>query len=437
MEPLQAVEQFLKEHQVDGNQLLLACSGGVDSMVLLHLFQELGFKPALAHCNFLLRAKDSDEDEEFLRQYSQAHHLQFFTKKFDTSAFAEKRGISTQMAARELRYDFFEQLLVQHKLKHLAIAHHADDSVETILLNLGRGTGLSGLAGILHQAGKIIRPLHRCFRSEIVSYAYKNNLKWREDASNQKVDYQRNYIRHRVVPRYREAFPSFENSIQKSLAYLDEDRELFKHLVADQLDQLLKFENDTELLDIAKLTKSKHVKALLRHWLMPKSRFDLEAIYHSLSAESGAYFKAGNYELVRDRTHLILKPTGSPEPSEFLINETDSAIDQPISMQMEKLAVENFSLDPAKTAAALDFDQLQFPLKLRRWKNGDRFYPFGMKGAKKLSDYFVDRKYSLFDKQEAWLLCSGDDIVWIVNERIDNRYCITDKTKTVYFVRLK
>lgn len=430
------ISNFLKEHHIDGNRLLLACSGGVDSMTLLHGLLKTGHKPAVAHCNFQLRGAEADKDAAFVKDYCTKHGLAFFIRKFDTASYAAEKKISIQMAARELRYSFFQEVLAEHTLDFLAVAHHADDSLETILLNLGRGTGLTGLAGIRAVTAKVVRPMHLCTKKEILEYAHQQQLQWREDASNEKEDYQRNQIRISVAPRLREVFPSFESSFTKSLTYLDEDRQLFESLLNKELELLTSTSGDEERLNIRLLLKTGNPKALLRHWLFPKAIFDLNAIFNSLTGESGSFFESGEWQLLKDRDVLILKRVHLQTADEFLINENDEAITLPFPMKMERKNAATFELSSSAASAALDFQKLVFPLKLRRWKKGDRFRPFGMKGAKKLSDYFVDRKYSRFDKDNAWLLCSGDDIVWIVNDRIDDRYKISNTTKTVYFARL-
>lgn len=431
------VKQFLDHNHADGNRLLLACSGGVDSMVLLYILVSLGYKPHVAHCNFQLRGADAHADEDFVEQYCKALGLTVHVKRFNTKEYAAEQGISIQMAARDLRYTFFKDLLNKHTLQAVATAHHAGDSLETILINLGRGTGFTGIAGIRSKTETAVRPLLSFTKKEILEYAKAHGLNWREDASNQKEDYQRNFIRLQVLPKLGEAFPNFEVSSKKSLHYLEEDRELFKSLVQSKLQLLVKKQAESEKLHISKLIKTGSAKALLRHWLLPKGAFDIEAIYNSLNRDSGAFFQTENHRLLKDREFLILKPNGgNSSEEEYFIEESASNITQPIYMEMEQINAAGFELNRSSGMVALDFDKLQFPLKLRHWKKGDKFVPLGMKGAKKVSDYFVDRKFSRFKKEETWLLCSGHNIVWIVNERINEHYKVSDTTKTVYFVRL-
>ena len=398
-------------------------------MVLLHTLVSLGFKPQVAHCNFQLRGADANADQEFVEQYGAALGLTVHVKRFKTTEYAAEHSISIQMAARDL--------LKTPNLHAIATAHHADDSLETILINLGRGTGFTGIAGIRSKTETAVRPLLPFTKKEILAYAKEHGLNWREDASNQKEDYQRNFIRLQVLPKLSEAFPNFEVSSKKSLQYLEEDRELFEGLLKSKLELLIKKQGETEKLNIPKLIKTGSAKALLRHWLLPKGPFDIEAISQSLAGESGSFFQTEDYRLLKDREFLFLKPNGgNSAKEEYWIEESASSITEPISMEMEKRNAEGFELDSSVSTAAIDYDKLQFPLKLRRWKKGDKFVPLGMKGAKKLSDYFVDRKFSRFQKEQVWLLCSGNDIVWIVNERLNDHYKLSNTTKTVYFARL-
>ena len=431
-----SVRHFFENHLPAESKLLLACSGGVDSMVLLHVLLQLGYKPAIAHCNFGLRGKDADEDALFVKEFASTHRLTYFSKKFDTTAFANKYGISIQMAARELRYDFFDEVLKNNKLDILCTAHHADDSLETILLNLGRGTGFNGLAGIKPLSGNIARPLWQCGKEDILKYANKHKIEWREDASNEKDSYQRNFLRHQVIPKMKENFPHFESSFGRSLQWLFEDRQLFENLLSRQLNELVQNEGSLEKVEIPALLETGQAEALLRHWLSPKALFDWASVYRSLSGESGLMFKAGNYRLLRDREFLILSNTEKKASEEYEISLAQDSVNAPLALEMQKIPNDNFQLKPDKKTAALDFGLLKFPLKVRRWHTGDSFFPLGMKGRKKLSDYFIDRKYSRFEKENTWLLCSDNEIVWIIGERIDDRFKITNTTKTVYFVRL-
>lgn len=433
----QIISDFLEQQQIPKDAgILLAVSGGVDSLLLVELFVQSGLKPAIAHCNFKLRGVDADQDQRFVKDYAQKHGLRFFTTNFDTKKYSTDHGISIQMAARELRYEYFRALMEEHNLDYLATAHHADDSLETILLNLGRGTGLQGLSGISPNRNKVLRPLLPFSKNEIESMARSLDLQWREDASNAKTDYQRNYIRHKVLPVLKENFPGFEKSFDKTQRQLQDESELFSHLIQEKIAELEVVEHQTRKLPIAEISNIPGVKSLLHFWLQPYSEFDLTSIVDCLQGESGKVFENGRYQLLVDRDFLILQKCKEVKDESFHIEETTEEIKTPLPILFESLPIENHELIRDKSIAMLDKDKLTFPLTLRRWQAGDNFISLGMKGKKKLSDFFIDQKVNRFEKDNSWVLTSGNDIVWVINHRIDDRFKISDDTKTVYFARL-
>ncbi len=404
-------------------------------MVLLHLMRLLGYKPHVAHVNFKLRGKDSEGDAEFVKTYCKKNEIECHYTEVNTEEYAQEHKLSTQMAARELRYDFFDKIIAEQKLDYIATAHHADDSLETILLNLGRGTGLLGMGGIRNVTSKVLRPLHACTKEQILDYATATKIAWREDVSNSKETYQRNALRIKVVPELKKVFPSFDSSFAKSLQYLDEDRKLLEHLIQKELQAMVIPVEDNEKMSIQKLQSHPSKWAILRHWLQPFGSFDVQAIMQSLDGQSGLLFEHAGFRLLKDRDFLILQKI-KHNTIQALIEEDDTFINEPLRLAMERKPKITFEPPEGTSVAALDFSLLEFPLTLRKWRPGDRFYPLGMKHSKKLSDYFIDKKYSRFDKEETWLLCSGENIVWIINDRIDDRFKITNKTKTIYFVSL-
>lgn len=433
----QIISDFLEQQNMPKDAgILLAVSGGVDSLLLAELFVQSGIKPAIAHCNFKLRGVDADQDQRFVKDYAQKHGLRFFTTNFDTKKYSTDHGISIQMAARELRYNYFRALMDEHNLDYLATAHHADDSLETILLNLGRGTGLQGLSGISPNRNMVLRPLLPFSKNEIESMARSLDLQWREDASNAKTDYQRNYIRHKVLPVFKENFPGFEKSFDKTQRQLQDESELFSHLIQEKIAELEVVEHQTRKLPIAEVSNTPGVQSLLHFWLQPYGEFDLTSIINCLQRESGKVFENGRYQLLVDRDFLILQKCKEVKDESFHIEETTEEIKTPLSILFESLPIENHELIRDKSIAMLDKDKLTFPLTLRRWKAGDNFIPLGMKGKKKLSDFFIDQKVNRFEKDNSWVLTSGNDIVWVINHRIDDRFKISDDTKTVYFARL-
>lgn len=416
-------------------RVLLACSGGIDSMVLAHQLVEQNFSPGIAHCNFKLRP-EADADEAWLKTWAEDNKLPFHSTAFATADYAAEHGLSTQMAARTLRYRYFEELLEQHGYDFILTAHHTDDSLETILMRLERKPELLSLAGIRPKSGKVLRPLWLSSRKDIEDYARQHQIQWREDKSNAEVYYQRNKLRHQVVPALKEALPQLTENLASGLEQMHEERLLLEQLLDEKLKQLVHSANVKQQLDVARLQQYKGIKSLLHHWLKPYGPFDLEAITASLGQFSGREFISPGYRLLLHRGQLILHPLSDPQRREYFIHKEDGHINLPPEIVFEKIDRKSFKMDPSRQVAALDFDRLRFPLVLRPWKAGDRFRPLGMKGFKKLSDFFVDENYSRLEKEQTWLLCSGEEVVWVVAARIDDRYKLTDQTKTVYFVRI-
>lgn len=428
--------QFFEEHTGGTKpKLLLACSGGIDSMVLAHMLLQQSYKPAIAHCNFKLRA-EADADEEWLKNWAQQHNLEFFSTSFATAEYAGKKGISTQMAARELRYNFFDELMEEHWFEYLLTAHHADDSLETIFLKLSRKPELLSLAGIRPRKGKILRPLWLMSRSEIKDYAKKHQLSWREDASNADVYYQRNRLRHQVIPDLKNALPQLHDNWSAGVSQLHNDRLLLEQLIHEKIESLVEREGEKQKLKTAHLKALPGAESFLHHWLKPYGNFDIEAIAGAADSFSGKEFRSESHLLLLHRGELILSPLELVDEQQYYIRENDEHILKPVHLQMEKLSPEAFTLNQSPHTAALDFDKLHFPLTLRRWKAGDRFVPLGMKGHKKLSDFFIDASYSRSEKENTWLLCSGKEIAWVVGQRIDDRFKLSDQTKSIYFVRI-
>ncbi len=430
-------KKYIEEHQLisKNDSLLVAVSGGVDSIVLLHLLHSEGYKIAIGHCNFSLRGKESDEEEKFVRKLAKSLKLDIYVNTFSTAEYAKNRGVSTQMAARELRYDWFNQLCAEHEYSKIVVAHHLDDQIETVLLNFTRGTGIMGLTGMAPAHGNVIRPLLFATREEILTYATKNKLKWKEDSSNKEDKYARNNIRHHVIPILKSINPglyqTFAHSEQRiknvQSIYTKEKRDF---LVNAAFDGGWKFVVKTTIADPHKI-------ALFREALMDFgfSHSQLEDILESADATSGKQFLGNHCRLIKDRKEWILTPVAKEE-HEYLL-ETAESITAPFTMEVKVKSNKaiKFSKDPS--VALLDYDKLKFPLKLRKWKKGDFFFPFGMKGKMKLSDYFVNHKFSLADKENVWILESGSDIVWLMGHRIDDRFKIGQKTKKVYLAHIK
>ena len=432
----------LKNHIVskfpflENKKLFLAVSGGLDSMVLLHLFQQLPYEIAVLHCNFQLRGMESFGDQDFIQKYCDQNNIPFFTTQFDTDAFAKDYKLSTQVAARELRYNWFYELLETHQFNYVLTAHHADDNLETFIINLSRGTGLEGLIGIPEENDKIIRPLLPFSRDEILKYAKENNIEWREDSSNASNKYLRNKIRHDLVPVLKEINPDFLNSFQKTQSYLRESNEMVEDASIMIYQQVAKEEGNEIHFDLAQLKRLPNYKSYLYQWLKEFGFLAWKDIYDLTDSQSGKQILSSEYRLLKNRTTLILSPVSDPDPDEeYLIEENSTEVNFPLKLKLS--VVEEITINSNRTIF-VDAKKIRFPLLLRKWKEGDSFYPFGMKGkSKKVSKLFKDEKLSLIEKENMWILCSDDQIVWVTGIRQDERFKITDASKKILKIEIQ
>ena len=416
---------FLKQKKV-----LLAVSGGLDSMVLVYLFQQLHYEIGVAHCNFQLRGLESFEDQNFIQNYAEANSLPIFITQFDTQAFAQDYKLSIQVAARELRYNWFYELLEIHNFDYVLTAHHADDNLETFLINLSRGTGLDGLTGIPEQNDKVIRPLLAFSRQEIEAYAKQNAIQWREDSSNASDKYLRNKIRHDVVPILKELNTDFIASFQKTQEYLQQAQVMVEDASIMVYQQVAKEIGEEIHFDLKKLKQLPNYKSYLYQWLREFGFLAWDDVYNLVDSQSGKQIFSSHFRLLKNRTNLILSPLGELNTKEeFFINKNQKEVKVPLNLSICK--VTDISVASIKSIF-VDEMKLEFPLVLRKWKEGDSFQPFGMKGkSKKVSKFFKDEKLSLIEKEKSWLLCSNNQIVWIVGMRQDERFKIDDTTKEI------
>jgi tRNA(Ile)-lysidine synthetase-like protein len=421
---------------LNGKKILLATSGGKDSMVMVHLFQQLDYEIGIAHCNFQLREMESFEDQNFVQEYASANDIPVFITQFDTKAFAEDYKVSTQVAARELRYNWFYELLETEKFDYILTAHHADDNLETFLINLSRGTGLEGLTGIPEQNDKVIRPLLAFSQEEMEEYARINNIQWREDSSNASDKYLRNKIRHHLVPMLKDLNPNFLSSFHKTQTYLQEAQVMVEDASIMIYQQVAKQEEDTIYFDLKKLKKLPNYKSYLHQWLKEFGFSAWEDIYDLVESQSGKYVFSPEYRLLKDRDSLILGPINFVnEKEEYAIDENQKEVNIPLNLTFCKVA--DISLT-TNSAIFVDADKLQYPMILRHWNEGDSFQPFGMNGkSKKVSKLFKDEKLSLLEKENSWLLCSNEDIVWIIGLRQDERFRIENTTKNILKIQLE
>ncbi len=414
---------FLKD-----KKLLLAISGGVDSMVMAELFRQSGYSIALAHCNFGLRAEESDGDESFVREYALKYNTPVFVTRFDTKLFAADNKLSVQVAARQLRYLWFEELLTENNLDYLLTAHHLDDSIETFLINFTRGTGLEGLTGIPQQNGNIIRPLLPFTREEIEAFAHENKIQWREDSSNASDKYLRNKLRHDIVPALKALNPSFAGSFQNTLSHLQQAQSMVVDASVLVYKQVVTEKNGQKHINVAELKRLPNYTAYLYHWLNPFGFSAWEDIYAVVDAQSGKQLLSQGYRLLKDREVLILEPLKENDNSQYLIEKDVKEITYPVHLKLSP--AEARMIPSGEHEITVDAQKLKFPLVVRKWQEGDYFYPLGMKGQKKkVSKYFKDEKMSLSEKEDIWILCSENQIVWIINKRADERFK-TDKNTT-------
>jgi tRNA(Ile)-lysidine synthase len=426
-----------------GDRILLAVSGGIDSVAMAELFSRAKIPFGIAHCNFRLRGKESDGDETFVKDLAKKMKVPFFIHQFLTADFAEKHGLSIQMAARELRYQWFDKLLEKEGYQWIATAHHMDDQIETFFINLLRSSGIAGFHGILPKQGKIIRPLLYSSRKEIEIFVNKNKLKYREDSSNIEIKYLRNKIRHELIPILNEMNPDFNRILTENIYRIRETEKIFRESVEKTRKKVRTKEGENDYLAIKELLKLDPLSTYLYEILSPYG-FNFTVvldIVNSLEEEPGKQFFSATHRLIKDREYLIVSALAKNETREqptdqFLITEKMMWIKKPIHLEFRKFIKDQaFKIDYEQASANLDGDKLVFPLILRKWKRGDLFYPFGRNHRKKLSDFFTDNKFSLADKENAWLLSSGDKIVWIVGHRIDNRFRISPKTNQVLQIR--
>ncbi|MEQ1585795.1 MAG: tRNA lysidine(34) synthetase TilS [Cyclobacteriaceae bacterium] len=413
--------------QPAGDKLLLAVSGGLDSMVMLHLFQACGFSVGVAHVNFQLRGAESEGDEQFVDNWCAVHNIPFFVQRFQTNNYAMERKLSIQMAARELRYAWFDELLKKEGFRYVATAHHLNDSLETVLINLARGTGIEGMVGIPVKSGSRIRPLLFATKSEIENYAAEEGIAWREDSSNLTDDYQRNFIRHQIIPALKKVNPALDDTFKETVSKIRGELALLQHDLAEWKKEY--WVQDGEIIRINKngLSPEEGV-ARLWHSIKPLgfSYTHCEDILRALHGQSGKQFLTTTHKLVVDRDFLVITP-GKDIPEDVVIEpKQERAVLGSYEMRIRTTHDLNPSADPG--IALLDADKLKFPLIWRKWKAGDYFFPFGMAHRKKISDFLVDSKISLGEKDSVTVLESGDEIVWIVGHRIDNRYKLTPET---------
>ncbi len=439
---LDQFKSYLEEQKLCkfGDRILLAVSGGIDSVVMAHLFKDAGFDAVIAHCNFHLRGTDSDEDEEFVRSLAASLEMPVKVKQFNVDEVVQEKGISVQMAARELRYDWFNELLDNQACDAVATAHNKNDSVETFFLNLSRGTGIRGLTGIPSRNEKIIRPMLFASREEIVNYRTVHHIDFREDASNLETKYRRNKIRHDVIPVMQQINPGFIDTMSLNMTRLNEVSDIFKLTVEKVRADLFEKRVDGIRIDIQKLKSISPLKTWLYELFSPFgfTRSQCEGIENIMVAKPGKHSISTTHQLYKDRDTLMLVESKSSTFDRYYLDSYEKYSSLPFPMDVEILDRKELERIPKEPkVACLDLDEIQFPLLIRHWMHGDYFYPLGMNQMKKLSDFFVDNKIPVPEKERTWIMASGKKIVWIMGHRIDHRFRITEKTKRILLLSFK
>jgi len=440
MQMIDQFRSFIRDNNLirKTDKILLTVSGGIDSVVMLDLFIRSGFNCGIAHCNFGLRGDESDGDEDFVRHLAHKHNLKIYCKRFNTEEFALEENISIQMAARKLRYDWFEKIRQSHPYNLIATAHNQDDVLETFFINLARGSGIRGLTGIKVISGPIIRPLLFAPRNLIEAYANEHSLSFREDSSNASEKYTRNKIRHKILPLFEEINPGFRTTLTENIQKLRDTESIYYNEIQLKRKELMTGQDNVIIISLDKLRNLPQRKTYLFEFLSeyhftPKQINDIN---DAVDATSGKQFFSTTNRLVKDRSKLIVTPIGEEEYHRYYITEGSDHIYEPVHLEFMLIEyTKGFHIPAESYIACLDYDLLSFPLLIRKWKSGDYFHPLGMKHRKKLSDFLVDEKLSIVEKENLWLLLNNEDIVWVVNHRIDERYKITSRTKQVLMIK--
>lgn len=425
----QRVNRFIEEHSLfsRNDKVLVALSGGADSVALLRVLLALGIQCEGAHCNFHLRGEESDSDENFVRRLCETFSIPCHVIHFSTEEYARVHRISIEMAARELRYQWFEQLRTERKAMVIAVAHHRDDSVETFLLNLLRGTGIHGLKGISSKNGNVVRPLLSESRDSILDYLNYLKQDYITDSTNLQDAYMRNKIRLHLLPMMKEFNPSISESIAQTALHLREVANIYNKVIAEGLQKIIERKGNEIWIYFKRISDPSALSSFIFEALYPYgfNSAQVKDICRSLDTQSGKRFRSISHEVLRDRDVLVVKA----------LCENENA--HPELVYELKDITPDFIIPRDKHIACVDAEKVKFPLFVRLWQNGDKFYPFGMKGKKNVSDYLTDRKFTLFQKEKQYVACHEGKIVWLVGERIDDRFRITATSRKALIIRLK
>ena len=436
MDLVEKFRSFIHQHWFfqPGDTLLLAVSGGIDSVVLTHLCFQSKLSFVICHCNFQLRGSESERDEQFVKDLGKKYSAEVLVKKFDTESYAAENKISIQVAARELRYKWFGQLIEEGKANWIVTAHHLDDNIETVLMNIFKGTGLPGLRGMLPKSGKIVRPLLFARKEDLVDFAKQNSLTWVEDSSNQSDKYSRNYLRHQLIPIIEKIYPAAVENLADNIQRFSELEKFYNQAVKAELRKMVEIKNEEIHVPVLKLKKcaspSTVVYELITQYGFAPHRVD--EVIHLLDSETGKYLLSSSHRILKNRNWIVISPLDRALQEQVVVEKEESAISfAEGKLGIRKKTAAEEKLQSKNGTALLDADKIEYPLLLRKWKQGDYFYPLGMPKKKKLARFFIDQKLSLTQKEKAWVLEMNKKIIWVVGMRIDDRFKITDSTKQV------
>jgi tRNA(Ile)-lysidine synthase len=432
----QHFKKIFSKHQLPiGNRYLLAVSGGIDSVVLCELSRQSEFNFAIAHCNFQLREEESERDENFVRGLESKYGVQVFVKKFDTQQYAEEKSLSIQEAARELRYAWFAQLQSEHGFAYTLLAHHADDNIETLLMNFFRGTGLQGLTGIPESNPNILRPMLDIRRQDIIEFARENNLQWVEDSSNSSSKYTRNFFRNELIPAIQKVYPNADENLLRNIERMKKINGLYQESVEQLKRKILEVHSTETRIPVKKLLAYRHTSLIFE--IIKDFGFNekqVDEVLKLADAGSGKFIENDRYQLIKQGNWFIMAGKSIPRETIAIDRDVDAVELAGKRMLLQFIPGEKFQLRKSELIAQLDAKKIEFPLLVRKWKQGDYFYPLGMLKKKKLSRFFIDQKLPKNQKENVWVLESNKKIIWVAGMRIDERFKITSATKQVLLI---
>lgn len=454
MELFQQFQHNFKQHLLvklpANHHIIVAVSGGLDSVALCHLLHKSGVNFSIAHCNFQLRGAESDRDESFVKQLAQKYNKQIAVKHFTTQQYADENKISIQLAARQLRYHWFKEMQqainsdkintsnIEHRTSYIALAHHQNDNIETVLFNLFRGTGVAGLTGMdaFDRERKLIRPLLPFTKDALLQYAQQQGLQFVEDSSNSSDKYSRNYIRNQVFPLVTQHFANAESNISASISRLAEVAAIYNNAIVEIKDKLLQKVGEEYKISVLKLQKQQQLQTIV--WETIKdfgfAATQVTEVIKLLNANTGSYINSGTHRILKNRDWLLINPLLQKDWHHIIIEKNTGQVNFEsgiLQVKTPALSAKELSPSPDKNIAFLNASKIEYPLILRKWKQGDYFYPLGMNKKQKLSKFFINQKLSVADKEKVWVLESASRVVWVIGYRIDDRFKLNQNTKEV------